>query len=101
MNHIYEIRYLSSAQRDLHDIFDYVQRDNPQAAVALLEQFDKTIAHLAVHPLMGLIPKDERLRRLGYRMLTVEKYLVFYVIKNESVQIRRIIHGARQYQFLL
>ena len=34
-------------------------------------------------------------------MLIIESYLVFYVIKSESVQVRRIIHGARQYGFLL
>jgi toxin ParE1/3/4 len=50
---------------------------------------------------LGSVPKDERLQRLGYRMLIVSKYLVFYVIKGEVVQIRRILHGSRQYQFLL
>jgi hypothetical protein len=30
-----------------------------------------------------------------------EKYLVIYVVKAKTVQIRSIIHGARQYSFLL
>jgi plasmid stabilization system protein ParE len=47
------------------------------------------------------VPKDDRLKKLGYRMLIVGKYLVFYVVKANTVQIRRIIHGARQYSFLL
>ncbi|NIM11580.1 MAG: type II toxin-antitoxin system RelE/ParE family toxin [Candidatus Aminicenantes bacterium] len=35
-------------------------------------------------------------------MLVVDKYLVFYVVKDQSktVQIRRILHGARKYDFL-
>jgi len=50
---------------------------------------------------MGVVPKDDRLKRLGYRLLIIENYLVFYVIKFETIQIRRIIHGARQYGFLM
>ena len=42
-----------------------------------------------------------KLKKLGYRILIVEKYLVFYVVKNKTVQIRRIIHGARRYDFLI
>lgn len=101
MSHTYEIRYLSTAQQDLLDIFTYIHRDNPAAAEALLGQFDSTIANLALHPFMGIVPKDDRLQRLGYRMLVVGRYLVFYVIKANVVQIRRVIHGSRNYQFLL
>jgi toxin ParE1/3/4 len=65
------------------------------------EKFDGLISQLALNPELGVAPKDDRLRQLGYRMLIVDKYLVFYVIKKKVVQIRRIIHGARQYSFLL
>jgi toxin ParE1/3/4 len=96
-----EIRYLSIAERDLLEIFQYIKKDNPAAAVSQLEKFDKAISQLASNPLLGVIPEDERLKKLGYRMLIVGKYLVFYIVKTDYVQIRRIIHGARQYSFLL
>ena len=72
-------------------------------ALSQLEKFDTTISLLATNPYLGVIPKDERLKKLGYRMLVIDKYLVFYVVKTETktIQIRRIIHGARQYSFLL
>ncbi len=97
----YRIRYLSTAQKDLDEIFDYVLRDKPSAAALLLEKFDHSISQLSLNPELGVVPKDDRLKNLGYRMLIVEKYLVFYVIKRQSIQIRRIIHGARKYSFLL
>jgi toxin ParE1/3/4 len=96
----FNIRYLSSAEKDLNDIFDYILRDNPSAAVSLLEKFDHSISQLAVNPEAGVVPKDDRLKKLGYRILIIGKYLVFYVKKANTVQIRRIIHGARQYSFL-
>ena len=101
MSELYEIRYLSIAEKDLIDIFEYIKKDNPSAAISQLEKFDKSISQLALNPFLGVIPKDERLKKLGYRMLIVDKYLVFYIVKTETVQIRRIIHEARRYSFLL
>ena len=41
----------------------------------------------------------ERLQSL-IELYRIGDYLVFYVIKSKIVQIRRIIHGARNYGFL-
>ena len=101
MSQSFEIRYLATAVRDLEDIFDYIAKDRPAAAVSLLDKLDHTISQLADHPDLGVVPKDDRLKRLGYRMLIIENYLVFYVTKVETVQVRRIIHGARKYGFLV
>ncbi len=97
----YRIRYLSTAERDLLEIFEYIKKDNPTAAHSHLEKFDKSISQLSDNPFLGIIPKDNRLKKLGYRILIVDKYLVFYVVKAKVIQIRRIIHGARQYSFLI
>ncbi len=70
MSDLFEIRYLSSAEEDLRDIFDYIQQDNPSAPEGLLEKFDTTISHLAAHPYPGVLPKDFRLKQLGYRILS-------------------------------
>jgi len=85
----------------LEDIFDYIAKDRSTATVSLLDKLDQTISQLADHPELGVVPKDDRLKRRGYRMLIIENYLVFYVIKFETIQIRRIIHGARKYGFLM
>ena len=96
-----DIRYLSTAEKDLIEIFEYIKKDNPAAAASELDKFDQSISKLSRTPSLGLIPRDRRLREMGYRMLVVEKYLVFYVVKKNSIQIRRVIHGARRYSFLL
>ncbi len=101
MTTIYDIRYLKTAEEDLEDIFDYIRKDNPAAAISLLDKFDISISQLAKNPYLGVIPKDRRLKNMGYRMLIMDKYLIFYVVKKRVVQIRRIIHGARRYSFLL
>ena len=95
-----EIRYLATAERDLDDIFEYIMKDSPGVAASLLEEIDRSISHLSRNPELGVVPKDDRLKKLGYRVLIIRKYLVFYIVKNEFIQIRRILHGARQYGFL-
>jgi len=97
----YDILYLSIAERDLIDIFEYIYKDNPSVAASFLNTIDNTIAKLADFPEMGKVPNDGRLKNLGYRMLIIEEYIVFYVIKEKIVEIRRILHGKRKYEFLL
>ena len=101
MSRRYRIEYLPLAERDLADIVDYIARDRPHNARAFLDRLDRTVGRLASFPRSGKAPNDERLRRLGYRLLIVDGYLVFYVIAGTAVQIRRVIHGARRYDFLL
>ena len=60
----FKIRYLSTAEKDLDDIFDYILRDKPSAALSLLERFDRSISQLALNPEIGVIPKDDRLKKL-------------------------------------
>lgn len=97
----YRIEYLPIAQKDLTEIIEYIQNDNPSAALNLLDQIDETVSKLEDFPLMGQVPKDRRLEYLGYRMLIVDNYLIFYVVKDNYVEIRRILHGKRKYSFLL
>lgn len=101
MNKKYRIEYLPIAQKDLEEILDYIQTDNPGVALKLLDQIDKAVSQLADFPLMGIVPKDFRLQYLNYRMLVVESYLVFYVVKDDTVEIQRILHGKRKYSFLI
>jgi addiction module RelE/StbE family toxin len=101
MNKKYRIEYLAIAAQDLTDIIEYITLDNPQSALKLLDEIDESISKLEDFPYMGIKPRDTRLQRLKYRILVVSSYLIFYVVKDDYVEIRRILHGKRKYQFLL
>jgi hypothetical protein len=47
------------------------------------------------HPLIGHVPKDETLKGYGYRILVIESYLVFYVIRGRTIEIHQFVHGFR------
>lgn len=100
MNKKYEVHYLPAAEQDITDILEYIRKDNPSAAFKLINEIDETISKLEDFPNMGVIPKDLRLKSLNYRMLIIDNYLVLYTIKDQRIEIRRIVHGKRKYSFL-
>ncbi|MCK4260767.1 MAG: hypothetical protein KAX49_17455 [Halanaerobiales bacterium] len=46
MNNKYQIQYLPIAEKDLTEILEYIQIDNPYAALKLLDQIDEAISKL-------------------------------------------------------
>lgn len=96
-----QINITEIAEQDLFETVEYIATDNPSAALQLADEFEQSILRLADFPLMGAIPKNRRLAVKGYRILIVSDYLVFYVIDGETVEIRRIISGKRNYIKLL
>lgn len=101
MNRKCEIYYLPSATNDLEEIIDYIKLDSPKSAVNMLNLIDETISKLGDFPEIGVVPKNRRLKKLGYRILIMGNYLAFYVIKDDMIEIRRVLHGNRNYKFLL
>ena len=101
MKSSYRIEYLPIAEEDLLEIFDYICEDDPKAAARFIDRIDANVGKLADFPRLGNIPQDERLNTMGYRMLVIDNYLVFYVILDQTVEIRRVLHGSRRYSFLL
>ncbi len=101
MNKKYEIYYLPSAVNDFEEIIEYIKADSPKAALDTVNKIDEAILNLEDFPELGVVPKDKRLKKLGYRVLIIGNYLAFYVIKDEAIEIRRILRGSRNYKFLL
>ncbi len=98
----FPISITEAAEQDLTEIVEYIASDSPIAALKLAGEIEQSILQLENFPLIGAIPKNRRLTRRGYRMLIVESYLVFYVLlDDDTVEIRRILSGKREYRFLL
>jgi len=97
----YEIQYLEIAKNDLDLIFEYILNDNPSSAIEILNEIDDNVSKLAVFPKLGKLPKDDKLKATGYRILVINNYLVFYVITEDFVEIHRVLHSSRDYNNLL
>ncbi len=97
----YAVRYLPVALDDLISIFDWIADDSPANADKFIRKLDQQILNLKNHPSIGRIPRDERLKNTGYRVLIIESYLVFYMVRDKTVEIHRIIHGSRHLDNIL
>lgn len=97
----YRLLIFPSAEQDLQDIVDYINELSPDAALKLYDDIVDGIGSLAQMPLRCPLLKSPVLRAKGYRVLVVHNYVVFYVVNDTTVEIRRILYGRRQYEFLL
>ncbi|MDP2208302.1 MAG: type II toxin-antitoxin system RelE/ParE family toxin [Bacteroidota bacterium] len=97
----YTLRYLPVAQEDLISILDYIAKDNPGRALAFVDKLDDHIKRLENHPFLGRVPRHPKLNEFGYRVMIVESYLVFYIIRGKQIEIHRIIHGSRNLDHLI
>jgi addiction module RelE/StbE family toxin len=81
------------AQKDRNDIYDFIEADNPAAALTLDELFAKNATRLLEHPGLGRIGRVR-----GTRELVVHpNYVVIYDLAGDRVRVLRVIHAARQW----
>ena len=81
------------AINDRRAIYDYIESDNPSAALILDELLSEQASHLVDHPELG------RLGRVsGTRELVVHKnYILVYDTASGQVRVLRVLHAARQW----
>ena len=88
-----KVRWAERARDDLREIYDFIARDSPRAAEALVERVLHSTERLASFPESGrTVPEFPD---LGYRELLVGTYRVWYRIERETVSIVTVLHGRR------
>jgi plasmid stabilization system protein ParE len=83
------------ALADLETIHNWIAKDNPKAAFAIIERLFASIEHLARFPHMGHIGRDERTFEWVVPQLP---YIVVYEVRVErdEIVIAAVVHGARE-----
>lgn len=86
--------WTAEARNDRISIYDYIEAENPESALALDEMFSNRAALLQCHPKLG---RPGRVP--GTRELVVHRnYVVVYdIVEGELVRVLRILHAARQW----
>ena len=95
------VKLLARAQADLRQIHAYVAADSPENARRFLAALRDTIFKLGDFPFAAPVPRDERLKKKGYRFVPHGEYLVFYKVNRNSVTVYRVLHGKRRYATIL
>ena len=80
------------ARSDLDRIWEYIARDNPSAARAMITRIISAMENLVQFPGMGPVRED---LAPGLRSFPVKPYLILYRPRGGAVEISRIVHGSR------
>lgn len=97
----YKILIFPTAIQDLQDIVDYLNSLAPEAALKLYDDIIVGISKLEQMPMRCPLAKSTLLQAKGYRVIRVHSYLVFFLVNDSTVEIRRILYARRQYEHLL
>jgi toxin ParE1/3/4 len=82
----------------LDEIWDWIAEEDVAAADHMVERIARATDRLASFPESGA-PRPEL--GPGARSLLVGKYVVLYRVGADSVDIVRVVHGAREFTGLL
>lgn len=94
-----ELLFSHDAMRDLLEIQSYIAErlENPESAASTIDKIQKTILVLEDFPEAGTLLLPAILRGRDYRFLVSGNYMIFYRIRENHIEIGRILYGRRDY----
>ena len=100
----YNLLRTDKANDQLFDVIQYIA-DNAGANIALqyLDKLEAAVMNLADFPYSGTVPRYSILKKQGYRVLIVERHLIFYKVDEEkqTVMIHAVVDGRQEYRNLV
>jgi addiction module RelE/StbE family toxin len=99
----YNIEYSKESKQDLIGIKQYIKYNlqEPETAQKLISKIRNEINNLKNNPEMYAIIDDELIKKLEIRKMIVDNYIVFYRIKDNNIEIVRVMYGRRNWINLL
>lgn len=90
-----KLRWAEPALEDLEAIYAFIAKDNPKAAHRVLERiYDAVRENLPNAPSMGRPGRVAGTREL---VISGLPFIVPYRVRDDSVQILRVLHGVRDW----
>jgi len=82
-------------EEELWEIWDYIAKDNPEAATEVRKAAQETFHSLAKNPRLGK-PRTLRIQRIYVRPVAgFERYLVYYRKISGGIQVIHILHDGQ------
>lgn len=91
-----ELRWAESAVKDLNNICIYIAEDSAEYARMFARRIMDTIETTAAFPYSGRIVPEMKNEMIREKILS--NYRIIYRINNDSVEVVRIIHNARNFK---
>ena len=87
------------AEQDLEEIWSYIAQDKPSAADRQIDLLHEKFEVLARNP--GIGEKRPEFSGRNYRSFSVGNYVIYFRRIRNSIEIARVLHGARDVEAIL
>lgn len=88
------IQWTKGARKNLTQVEEYIDQNNPQAALDIVFKIIQSVEYLADHPAMGRTGRIFDTREL---IIPNTPYIVLYRIKGKYLQVLRVLHSTMQW----
>ena len=102
-NKEYQLRYLPLFEQDLLETVEYISNilKNQDAALHLVDEVEHAILERLHNPVAFEPYHSEKKRPHPYYRIYVKNYVVYYVVIDDIMEVRRFLYGAREIDRLL
>jgi toxin ParE1/3/4 len=89
-----KLEWSEAAQADRNAIYDFIDANNPRAAIAVDDRIEEAVERLVQFPMSGRIGRVE-----GSRELVIDRtpYIAAYRIADRTIRVLRLLHGAQEW----
>ena len=103
MEYKYKLNIYPMALLDMEQIYRYIAVElcNPTAATKQMQDIKKAFENICTFPESCPLTNNEQLKDRSLRKMLVNKYIIFYRIKNKEIHVVRIIYGMSNYESIL
>jgi len=88
-----KLKFTAQALKDLHQLKEFIAKNNPIAASKYIARLLKAIGQLLTQPQLGKELEEEPLAR----QLVAGDYVVRYAIRGETIYVLKIWHGKEDW----
>jgi toxin ParE1/3/4 len=88
------LNWTELAQKDKNGYVEYIAQDNVLAAIRVGDEIERQVEMLLQHPKLGRAGRVKGTREL---VITGTPYIVGYRIREEYIDILRVLHGAQDW----
>ncbi|OGO78327.1 MAG: hypothetical protein A2Y23_04840 [Clostridiales bacterium GWB2_37_7] len=99
----YSLRYLPKYEEDLIEIVDYIvyRLHSPVSATKLVDKIERAILERLSCPLSFEPFQSNRMRNNSYYRIYIDNFVVYYVVIEDVMEIRRVLYKGRNAEKLI
>jgi len=102
---VYRLRFSKLYESDVDSCYNYIRNrlEAPMAADNLIAEILEKLNRIKKNPNARPLVQDAYLASLGYRMINVKNYMIFYIIGDDDkhVTVVRFLYGKRNWTAIL